>query len=59
MKMSDQERIAAMRKMLEELAQGPMSFDASVKLGGAFLGLRDATALARYEREQQREGALA
>lgn len=56
--MDDKQRIAAMRKMLDELAQGPMSFDASVKLGAAFLGLRDATALARYEREQQREGAL-
>ena len=57
--MTDQERIAAMRKMLDELAQGPISFDASCKLGAAYLGLRDATALARYEREQQREGDLA
>lgn len=55
--MDDKQRIAAMRKMLDELERGPISFDASCKLGAAYLGLRDATALARYERDQQREGA--
>ena len=50
--MQIKDKIKAMHKMLAELDDYVAPGDATIKVGAAYLALRDAVALTRYELEE-------